>query len=53
MPQLKGIFAEKEGQLKYLGVHAVDILESEWIKLLEHERIPFLMREIRIKLNNE
>lgn len=51
--ELRGVFANQDQQLEYLGVRTVNIRESDWDQILEHERIPYLLREIRMKLNGD
>lgn len=50
--QLGSVLANKERELLHFGVHSVNLFESDWYQLLEHERIPYLMREIRTKLTD-
>lgn len=50
--RLRGRFAMYVRTIEALGVRVVPVSYQFWSNLPEHERIPYLEREVRIKLKS-
>ena len=50
---LSGIYAIDLRTLKRLGYDVITVNTDRWLDLLEHERIPFLLRKIHQRIEVE